>query len=180
VPRLIRDFLQLYPHVNFQLFQNSTSVMLEQLRRGEIDYCLSSYTASSPDIHWSQLWTEQVYVFAHKDHPLAQQRTATLEQIAGEKFIVLKQGYGSRDVFDRLVASTGIQPRIAFEGEEVVGILEVVAANLGIALLPELAGIHVKDISKLTLTDYPCNRTIGLAWRKDTYLGPLLSNFVNF
>lgn len=180
VPRLIRDFLRQYPRVSFQLYQNSTSVMIEQLMRGEVDFCLSSHTTFPPEIVWSQLWTEQVYVFVHKDHPLAQQRTVALGQIADERFIVLKQGYGSREIFDRLVASTGIQPHIAFEGEEVVGILGFVAANLGIALLPELAGIRVQDVVKLTLADYPCNRTIGLAWRKEAYLGAAAQRFREF
>jgi DNA-binding transcriptional LysR family regulator len=180
VPHLVRSFLDQYPQVNFRLFQNATQMMLDQLERGEVDFCLSSDTETRPGIEWVQLWTEEIFVFVPNSHPLAERQHVTLGEISGEKFIVLKQGYGSRTIFDQLFARIGMQPTIAFEGEEVVSVMGFVAANLGITLLPYIAGMDMMNVSRLSIADVRCERTIGFAWRRDKYLAPSANKFREF
>lgn len=180
VPHLVRTYLDLYPHVNFQLSQHASSVMIEQLARGEIDFCLSYAADDVRDIEWSRLWTEDIYLFVHSSHPLARRRSVNVGDIVREKFIALKQGYGSRAIMDRLFASAGVQPTIAFEADEVVSVMGFIAANLGVALLPQVDGMNVEHIARLAIADYRCDRTIGLAWRKGNYMSAAARQFRAF
>jgi DNA-binding transcriptional LysR family regulator len=180
VPRLVRAFSNQYPQVNFQLFQNATNVMLDQLENGEIDYGLSYVTETRPGIECAQLWTEELFIFVPSSHPLAQNRSLALADIAHERFVVLKRGYGIRTVFDRLWAQRGVQPNIAFEGEDVASVMGFVAANLGITLLPHVARLDMTDISRLTVSDCRCERSIGLLWREDRYRTPAARSFQQF
>jgi DNA-binding transcriptional LysR family regulator len=69
---------------------------------------------------------------------------------------------------------------IAFEGEEVVSVMGFVAANLGITLLPHIAGMDMMNVSRLSIADVRCERIIGLAWRRDKYLAPSAKKFREF
>ncbi|OXS59300.1 LysR family transcriptional regulator [Cohnella sp. CIP 111063] len=170
VPRLLGSFRERYPHVSFKLHQDSSSAMLEQLRRGEADFCLSAVTDTTPEIAWGSLWTEELFVFVHRAHPFSGRRSVEFEEIADEKFIALKPGFSSRALLDRLFLENGREPQVVFEGEETIGVLGFVAANLGIALLPRIDGVAMKDVAALSLADRSPHRTIGLAWRKDRTL----------
>jgi len=180
IPGAVRSYLDRNPHVNFQLFQNSTSAMIDQLTQGHIDLILSSLADTGPDIEWKPLWTEEMYVFVHQDHPLASRERVSLHEIANDKFIVLKQGYGSRTIVDRMFASMNREPNIAFEGEEVVTVLGFVSANLGVSLLPHISGMDMKNLTKLSIADYRCERTIGLAWVKGKTMLPVVDAFREF
>lgn len=180
IPQMVRSYLDLHPHVNFHLFQNSTSSMIDQLKRGEVDLCLSSLADTTPDIIWKPLWTEEMFLFIHHSHRFASRSHVKLQDLAGQKFIVLKPGYGSRAILDTMFASMNTSPTIAFEGEEVVSLLGFVSANLGIALLPDIPGMDMKNLVKLPILDYQSQRTIGLAWIKGKHLPPVVATFREF
>lgn len=180
IPRMIRRYLDLNPHVNFQLSQRSTSAMIDQLKRGTIDLFISPFTDTSPEIEWQPLWTEELFLFVHQHHPLALKNGVHLDDIAHQPFIVLKHGYDSRAIVDEMFASMHQRPHIAFEGEEVVSLLGFVSANLGIALLPNISGIAMNNLVKLPIEDYTCERIIGLARMKGKYLPPVVHRFREF
>ncbi len=182
VPDMVRSYLDVYPQVNFAFHQNSTAAMMEQLSRGEIDFCLSSLMETPAEIQWKPLWAEEMFIFAHPEHVLASKGTGTVElrELVEQTFITLKQGYGSRVILDNMFGLMNSKPIIAFESDEVVSLLGFVSANLGIALLPRISGVNIRDIVQLSIVDHPCRRVIGLAWRKGKYMPPVATAFRDF
>ncbi|MDF2726015.1 MAG: putative HTH-type transcriptional regulator yybE [Paenibacillus sp.] len=180
VPNLVGAFAALHPHVQFQLHQNATNIMLDQLAAGEIDYCLSTVTESRPQIEWQPLWTEHMYAYVPAGHPLEHSDGATLAQLADSRFIALKPGYGTRTIMDQLFKNADISPHILFEGEEVLTLIGFVRARLGVTLLPEVQGISLEGIVRLPIFDTGCSRTIGLAWNGSSYLSPVAHRFRQF
>jgi LysR family transcriptional activator of glutamate synthase operon len=83
----------------------------------------------------------------------------------------MRRRYGLRAITDALLARAGVTPRIAFEGEEPETVRGLVAAGLGVALLPG-AGIAVADKG--------ASRTIGLAWHRERYRPPAVEAFADF
>ena len=180
IPRMVRSYLDRYPHVHFHFSQNSTAAMIDQLKRGEIDFCLTSVISVMPEIEWQPLWTEEIFIVTHRDHPLASRENVKLADLVREKFIVLKQGCGSRAILDQAFASIDASPNIAFEGDEFVSVLGFVSANLGIAMLPRISGVNRDHLALLPIADYSCERTIGLVWRRGKYLSPAAVQFREF
>jgi DNA-binding transcriptional LysR family regulator len=60
VPKIISQYHAAHPQVQFQLYQESTQVMLDQLERGEVDLVLSSMTETRGTLHWVSLWEERI------------------------------------------------------------------------------------------------------------------------
>ena len=180
IPDLIASFRTNYPKINFLLGQGPSHTLLEQLHLGELDLCLTAPIEIKPPIQWRQLWNEELFVIVPKDHKLAGCENIKLEEIADESFILLKEGYALRATTEELFKKAGITPKITFEGEEADTVAGLVAAGLGVSILPNLKGTDQSKISQIRVHWPKCQRTIGIAWVEGRYLSPATRQFKQF
>lgn len=180
VPDLIGSFQQEYSNISFQLKQNHSYWLLERLKSGDLDLCLLASIKPENPIQWIKLWSEELFVFVPNDHPLASRESITLNEIAGERFILLKKGYALRMTVDELFEKADIQPNIMFEGEEAATAAGFVAAGLGISILPDLKGLDQSKITKIRVSWPECQRVIGIAWIKGRFLSPVAETFKQY
>lgn len=141
VPRALASFRDAYPDVALSLVEGRTPVLLERLTTGDADVAVVS---SSPtgladhagvDLH--HLLDERLLVAVARGHRLARRRTVRLADLADDPFVV-----GSATAEETLLRASlpgGFQPRIDLVAAEWTGKLGIVAAGLGVALVPALA-----------------------------------------
>ncbi|MER5440192.1 LysR substrate-binding domain-containing protein [Streptomyces sp. NPDC002790] len=163
VPGLIRAFRAEYPRIRFSLVQNYGEAMLERLRAGELDLCLTSPVPDEPGLVARRLDEQRLRLVVPDHHRLAARKRIRLEEAAEETFVTLEPGYGMRRIFDDLCAEAGFKPRVAFEGEETETLRGFVAAGLGVALLPPPT-VPRPGVVELTVTGQRAVREIGVAW----------------
>lgn len=116
VPGLIRAFRADHPRVRFSLVQNYGEAMLEGLRAGELDLCLTSPVPDAPDLVGRRLDEQKLRLVVPADHRLAGRRRVRLAEAADEAFVTLEPGYGLRRITDDVCREAGFVPRVAFEG----------------------------------------------------------------
>ncbi|MER6349103.1 LysR family transcriptional regulator [Streptomyces sp. NPDC001595] len=163
VPGLIRAFRADHPRVRFSLVQNYGEAMIERLRAGDLDLCLTSPVPDAPDLVARRLDEQKLRLVVPADHRLAGRRRVRLAEAADESFVTLEPGYGLRRITDALCQEAGFKPRVAFEGEEAETLRGLVAAGLGVALLPPPA-VPRPGVVELTVTAPRAVREIGVAW----------------
>ncbi|MEU6057471.1 LysR substrate-binding domain-containing protein [Streptomyces sp. NPDC047097] len=163
VPGLIRAFRVDHPKVRFTLVQNYGEAMIERLRAGDLDLCLTSPVPDAPDLVTRRLDEQRLRLVVPDDHRLARRKRVRLAEAAEEAFVTLEPGYGLRRITDALCAEAGFAPRVAFEGEEAETLRGLVAAGLGVALLPPPA-VPRPGVVELTVTAPRAAREIGVAW----------------
>lgn len=164
VPSLIKEFNNLYPKIQFRLQQNHSLLLAEQLLEFESDLCLCSGPIGSDDIMWMPLLKEELFVIVPLKHRLSKLNGIALKELVGEKFITLKPMYGLRTQTERAFSLAAIRPNIAFEGDEILTVASLVAAGLGVSLVPKLPGMEYLDLKFLSVSYPKCTREIGLAW----------------
>lgn len=160
VPRLLREFRGDHPDLRYQLVQDGHEAVLARLRDGEVDLCLTSPLPQDADLSALALHRQPLRLTVPSDHSLATRRQVALAAAAEEPFVGFKPGYGMRRITEEWCHRAGFTPRLAFEGEDVATVRGLVAAGLGVALLP--AGPRAAGTRELTVTDLPVARTIGL------------------
>ncbi len=163
VPGLLREFRADHPGVRFQLVQNYGEAMLERLRAGELDLCLTAPLPDAPDLVVRRLDEQRLRLVVPEGHRLAGRKRVRLAETADEWFVTLEPGYGLRRITDRLCAEAGFTPKIAFEGEEAETLRGLVAAGLGVALLPP-PPVPRPGVAELTVSGTRAVREIGVAW----------------
>ncbi|MFH9351582.1 LysR family transcriptional regulator [Kitasatospora sp. NPDC017646] len=179
VPALLRGFRAAHPQVRFQLVQDYGMAMLERLRAGELDLCLVAPLPEDPAFTARPLDEQRLHLVVPADHRLAGRRRIRLAEVAEEPFVGLEQGYGLRMITDGFCARAGFVPRLAFEGEETETLRGLVAAGLGVALLPP-ALVPRPGVVELEVTAPRTRRAIGLAWATGRPLTPPVAAFRDF
>lgn len=181
IPELIGAYRAQSPSIRFQLHQNHNAYLLQQLIRGSIDLCLlSSPEEANIPLEWEELWREELFVYVPNDHPLADRESILLKDISNEPMVTFKKGYGLRKIMDRLCMEAGFIPKTSFEGEEVPTVAGLVAAGLGVTIIPDVQGLNSNSLVKLRVSSPECRRIIGVAWVKERYMAPSAQRFLNY
>ena len=174
LPLLISAFRNRHPQPAFDLSQGSRDGCLAELAAGDADLALTAPVAApSRLISSAALYREPLRLVVHRRHPLAGRRRVQLAEIRRDPFVAMGSGYGMRSLTDALFREAGFRPRIAFESQDTHTARGLVAAGLGVSVLPpagpapgspDLPG----DLGwvELALDSGLAFREIGLAWRE--------------
>jgi len=145
LPGLVRQNIARTPQMPLMLQENFTVRLLEMLRIGEIDAAILAEPFPDAGLAVAPLYDEPFMAAVPAGHPLAQQPWVTSEQLKGEHMLLLGTGHCFRDhvlqvcpEFARFSSATeGI--RKSFEGSSLETIQHMVAAGMGVTLVPRLA-----------------------------------------
>jgi DNA-binding transcriptional LysR family regulator len=164
--RPIAAFTTAHPEVEVRLHQMSPREMEEALRADEVDLCLASQPVSAPSITSTVVHVEQVWLATPPGHRLSDAPTATIEDLAGEPFVITRPGQWQRRLLDWLFADRNLEPSIVCEIDEPAATYTLVGAGLGLSIFPDIARSSFPDAGVAWVRiDHPhCNRTLSLHW----------------
>jgi LysR family transcriptional activator of glutamate synthase operon len=142
-----------------------------------------AFISPFPEFHeWvtgELLLTEELCAILPVQHPLAGRQEISLNELAGDSFVLFSEAYSLRAIVLAACKKAGFIPHIGFEGEETDTIRGLVAAGMGVSLLPEMALTETSPLQpvKVRLSAPAVTRTIGLIRRKDEDLPPVAEVF---
>lgn len=170
----IAAFTAAHPEVDVRLHQMAPSEMEQALRADEVDLCLASQPVSAPRITSEVVHVEQVWLATPPDHPFASRRTVTIEDVAGESFVITRANQWQRRLLDWLFSDRNLEPRIVCEIDEPAATYALVSVGLGLSLFPEIARLSrpEPDVAWVAIDHPHCNRTLSLHWASDDRLTP--------
>ncbi|MFI9505208.1 LysR family transcriptional regulator [Nocardia sp. NPDC052566] len=163
VPQLISGFRRGSGRVAFTLRQGAAEVLTKQVLDGVADLAIVSPRPVAKDIGWRPLLRQSLVLAVPLDHRLAGARQVCLADLADAEFVTMHQGFGMRRILDELAAAAGFRPRIAFESSDTDTVAGLVAAGLGVAVLP-LEDAMPPSLAIVALTDAGASREVGLIW----------------
>ena len=145
LPDLVRQNIALTPQMPLMLQENFTVRLLEMLRTGEIDCAILAEPFPDTGLAIAPLYDEPFMAALPAGHALAAGDSVSSEQLKREHMLLLGTGHCFRDhvlqvcpEFARFSSNTeGI--RKSFEGSSLETIKHMVAAGMGVTLVPRLA-----------------------------------------
>jgi DNA-binding transcriptional LysR family regulator len=159
VARAIRQFRQHRPDVSFALEESSSVDLVKALREEQLDAVfIRSAIADAAGLAVHALLHEDMVAALPSRHERARQPTLGLKELADETFILYRRptGAGLYDVIIAACARAGFSPRVGQEAPRIVSTLNLVAAGLGVTLVPaSLAGLPLEGVTYRKLKDRP-------------------------
>jgi LysR family transcriptional activator of glutamate synthase operon len=177
VPRLLRAFHAHAPGVRVELSQEPAHDIRRDLDRGAVELGLTM--ERSDDLGWLPVQREKLVAIVPPTHRLRARRRVDLAELADEELVTTPPGYGHSALVQGLLVEAGISPRISFESADLATIEGLVAAGLGVAVVPEAFAGQSGSVG-LGLSSPGASRTIGLTWRTERPLAPPAERFLDF
>ncbi|MCK7676266.1 LysR family transcriptional regulator [Corynebacterium pygosceleis] len=186
VPELLRSYRAGHAAVQFELHQGAARHLVERVLTDATDLALvgprpEESRGEGAALGWLRLHRQPLALAVPDGHPLASGTgPLALSAAAGEPFIGMRAGYGTRQLLDELTAGAGFRPDVIFESMELSTVAGLVSAGLGVALLP-MDDPYLTPVGLLLRPlDPPAHRELGLVWRAGASPAPPVDRFREF
>lgn len=178
LPHAVPTLRARFPRLELLLVEEKTPELLRQLNDGKLDAALLALPLHEDRLHAELLFEEPFVLAVPRGHRLSKQATLKLADLNDERLLLLEDGHCLRDQALDVCHRAGAEERDGFRATSLETLRQMVAAHVGITLLPTLA---VKppvprsaDIALLRFRDTAPSRRIALVWRKTSALAPFL------
>jgi DNA-binding transcriptional LysR family regulator len=174
LPAVLRVFKEQFPDVIVSLREESrTAIMLPLIRNSEIDIAIGLRAGPSDGLRSHDLLTENLSLAVSRRHPLARKSAVALRELEGERFILYKSElHSTRQLTLEFCRNAGFEPKVEFESEQAETIQNLVAANLGVTILPDMVFEHrvAADLIRVRIFPPTPGRTIAATLKTGRYL----------
>ncbi len=166
IPRVLREAVAAYPHLRYDVWTNEPSASPGR-HRTDLDVVSEpGHTETVPRSGFSgdHLIDDAFVLILPTAHPLSEQASVPFGRLASEPLLDPDvQGSATGDVIDHAARAAGFSPRYAARADDHYGILAMVSAGIGLAVLPRLAVAELPtDLTTRLLTDPTPTRRIVL------------------
>jgi DNA-binding transcriptional LysR family regulator len=150
LPPAIAEFRRRHPGVELTLEPGDPHESIPALKAGACDLAISIEPRFSPleddQVDKTVLLDDPMFVVLSAGHPLAHKSSLALEDLAGESWITGPvASCPDTSIFIRACSAAGFEPRVAFQSEDYTAIQGFIAAGVGVALIPDLGLVSVRD-----------------------------------
>ena len=168
LPRILPALRERYPDLTIYLREEQTVPLLARLQEGDLDVALIALPYDTGDLAVEIVMDDEFLFACNRNHVLAGSNEVSLEALEGAQLMLLEEGHCLRGHALDVCGQGNSKIRSQFEASSLHTLVQMVAAGIGVTLIPRLAvDAHITQGTEVTLSrvSAPALRRIGLAWR---------------
>ena len=176
----LSTFRRRYPDVHIQTRETNTREQIVPLNEGALDLGLMRNTHLPDTLVWERVLREPLLAMVPRDHPLASQPCVSLRELAREPFVFFDPhvGTGLYDDILGLMRRYDLTPAITQEVGEAMTIIGLVAAGLGVSILPaSFRRVQLLEMCWLPIEEQDAVSEMWLVWSKHHEQGEAARRF---
>ncbi|TFW34413.1 hydrogen peroxide-inducible genes activator [Massilia horti] len=176
LPPLVKNLIEHVPQMPLVLQENFTVKLLEQLRQGELDAAIMALPLQEHGMSMQTLYDEPFVVAMPRNHPWAERKEISAEDLKSETMLLLGTGHCFRDQVLEVCpemarfSTPGNGMQRTFEGSSLETIRHMVASGIGLTVLPRASVVDMQDPNgMLTFVPFSApapSRRVVIVWRK--------------
>ncbi|HVF34408.1 MAG TPA: LysR substrate-binding domain-containing protein [Candidatus Saccharimonadia bacterium] len=180
LPHVVKRIRARFPRLELLLVEEKTPVLLQQLSEGRLDAACLALPIHDEQLHAEPLFEEPFVLAVPRAHPLAKRASLKLADLEHQSLLLLEDGHCLRDQALDVCQLAGALERSGFRATSLETLRQMVAANVGVTLLPILAVRPPvpasADVALVRFRDHAPSRRIALVWRRSSANAPFLGN----
>lgn len=179
LPHVIPLLRERFPRLELLLTEGKTEDIIHMLREGALDAGILALPLHEDSLHAEFLFEEPFVLAVPDHHPLARLRhKLKLGDLANERLLLLEDGHCLRDQALEVCQLAGAGEKTGFRATSLETLRQMVAANVGITLLPTLATkppmARTDNVHLIEFSGHAPSRRIAMVWRKSTSMSLFL------
>jgi len=185
LPHVLPAVRERFPRLELLLVEEKTDRILDRLRDGRLDAGILALPLHDEQLHLEPLFDEPFVLAVPRSHPMAGQERLRLRELDDRHLLLLEEGHCLRDQALEVCRMAGADERDGFRATSLETLRQMVAAGVGITLLPVLAVQPPvpasPDVALVPFQGSAPHRQIAMVWRKssamDGFLRQLAAEF---
>ncbi len=181
LPDILKAYLHHYPEVELSVHVSPSKYLVEELLANRSEFAMITLPYAHPKVETRSIYEDSMPLVVGEDHPFAEKKTVTLEEVAEESLILFHADSISRKIVDERFAEVGVSPRVVMELRSPEAMRKLVEVGVGISFLPSLTvqeSLKSGSLKEIDVKDVSFSREIGVAWRKGRYFGPAIRHLL--
>lgn len=180
LPHVVPGIRKRFPRLELLLVEEKTDEILHRLRDGRLDAGVLALPLPGHDeqLHIEPLFDEPFVLAVPEGHPFAKRATLPVSELVGQDLLLLEEGHCLREQALDVCHLSGANERSGFRATSLETLRQMVAANVGLTLLPTLAikppVSPAGHIHLLRFQGKAPHRRIALVWRRSSAMGGFL------
>jgi LysR family transcriptional regulator, hydrogen peroxide-inducible genes activator len=178
LPRVAPKVARALPKLRLMLHEYQTAPLVERTLAGELDLAILALPADTKGLVTRSLFAEAFLVAMPQGHRLAQKKRVRTADLEGEKLLLLEEGHCLRDQALEVCSRLGTEEQ-DFRATSLETLRQMVAAGLGVTLLPRLAAegpfASARGLVVRPFAPPAPSRVIGAAWRRSSSRGEAIA-----
>ena len=155
LPELVVTFQQHYPDVTLHIVEDVTAGIVRRIEAGELDVALASTCQKSPSLGIEPIGVEPLLALVPEAHSLAKQSVITFDDLKSQRFLLLHEMHCLSQQVHHQLESRRLHPEIALAGSQLSTIANMVAAGIGVSIVPQMMVKHHATPGCVTLPFAP-------------------------
>lgn len=180
-PQIAKNISENFPDIKIELHELGAKVVEELVDKGQIDAGIIVLPTDQNIFNIQPFISDKFFLFVHKDHLFAERDTVALSELKNEQLILFSKSFALHRYIISACKEAGFNPTISYESSQWDLIIELVAAKLGITLLPQsISEKFTNDkIKMIPLKEPPLLWQLGIITKKDVYQSFALKKFMD-
>lgn len=178
LPHVVPRIRARFPQLELLLIEEKSDVLLSRLREGKLDAGILALPLQDDQLHTEFLFEEPFLLAVPEAHPLAARDSLSLRELSDQQLLLLEDGHCLREQALDVCRISGANEKSEFRATSLETLRQMVAANVGITLLPTLAVkppvARSDSIHLLGFTDSHPSRRIAMVWRRSSAMAAFL------
>ncbi|RKJ41291.1 LysR family transcriptional regulator, partial [Butyricicoccus sp. 1XD8-22] len=183
LPTVISAFKREYPDVSFHLRQGSYRYLIDAVKNRELNLAFLGPVPQKDEVLDTMiLFSENIHALLPANHPLAKREKLNLSDLKNEAFVLFPEEYILNKVAVDACRAAGFVPNVTSEGEDLDALKGLVAAGIGITLLPDssLNDSTPRYTVRVPIENPNITRTVGIIYPNNRDMAPSEQVFLNF
>ncbi|CAH2717034.1 HTH-type transcriptional regulator CynR [Neobacillus rhizosphaerae] len=180
-PRVMAKFHHAYPNIELNITEYGGARVVKSVEEGEFELGVAVLPLDEQQFDIYPIVEEEMKLLVYKNHRLASRKEVEIEDLTDEEFIFYHDEFALNQMMRDHFIAAGFEPKILFKSSQWDLMSEMVAANLGITILPQSIcnRVFTKDIKIIDLRPAIMWR-LAVLTKKDRYLSIAGKTFIDF
>ena len=177
----IREFSQMYPDVDVEVFVENKSRIIEKLTDNQLDFALTESPDTNPLIVSDEYMSDSLVVVCPAGQ-YQQDTTVSAEEFLKHPLLLLSQGSSTREVFDAVCSENNLNPKVSWQSTSETALISAVKKGLGLAVLPYhmvKAPLHNGEISSVNIAGLDFGRKYYICHHRGKALSESTKAFIS-
>lgn len=180
LPQLVNNFKKTHPNLQLQIIIKNTKEIEKFIETNTIDFGLVEGSLNNPDLVVEPFMDDELVLVCGKKHVLHGTKKISLPELEKFNFVIREQGSGTRELFENVMASAGINWKFIWESNDLESLKNAAKNGIGIAVVPQKAIVKELKTAELFIiktSEIKLSRKFSIIFHKNKYLAESMKSF---